>query len=162
MAAALALVTDKGTAVAEAERHLATIREHVGAAVMPHVRLAAEWAEQRAELRQATKDHPAYTDRGIEEIERIARERGISDLREAAPLLDVFHPTPTPMQSSAGLVSTPDGPMMPGTAALPQSSSDDPELAALILGKGEDAGALGSLIAKALSDTRAQSRGNRR
>lgn len=111
-------------------------------------RKARKFASRWESDKQALRDE-GWMDDAIAGVEKFAEEQGIPDLEAAALKYAKRHPVPAPVQPG-GITNF--------NLFEPQAESDD-SMKKLMDGRGDDSGALNSMINKALADVRG---GNRR
>lgn len=107
----------------------------------------AQWERAKANLREK---YPDLNDKGIEEIENLAKTRGIPDLEAAGALFRELHPPATPAQPSG-----PSGFNLFDTPAQDDLKDDMKKLM-------ESGGDNEQTLNKMIRDTLDQVRGNRR
>lgn len=102
---------------------------------------ARGWEKQRSKLRA-----DGWRDEGIENIEKLAQERGIPDLEVAAAYFEKLHPPAEPVQ--------PNGSGSWGFFG--DQPEDDTFIKAMLASRGDDEAALDREIAATLKDFRSQ------
>lgn len=102
-----------------------------------------QWDQQKDRLRAA-----GWMDDGIEKVEALAKDRGIADLEIAAAYFEKLNPPAEPV--------VPDGFGSFDIFNPPEGEGD--EMKRLIESRGEDNGALSSLVNKALGEGRGSRR----
>lgn len=107
---------------------------------------SAGWERAKGKLRQS-----GYTDAGIDEIEKLAQERGIANLEDAAAVFDKLHPPQEPASPTGfGTWNF----FEPGEDGKPQ----DNYIKALFDSRGEDENAVLRESHKVLQELRGQPR----
>lgn len=102
-------------------------------------RMQSQW-----EAGRATANRAGYTKEGLEALENFMVEKGIADHEVAMPAFERINPPSAPISASKS-----------GFDLLQQSVSDaTEEMKKLIESRGQDRGAVNSLVAKTLSEVR--------
>ena len=113
-------------------------KEAADEAAQRTAKFSASWESQKNGLRAE-----GWMDEGIAEVEKLAQERGIVDLEAAALLHQKLHPPAEPV--------TPNGFSMD---FFQMPAEDDAAMKKLMESRGDDEGALRSMINVALNDVR--------
>ena len=102
-----------------------------------------KWQSDLARIRDAK----GYTAEGVAAVEKLAEERGITDLDAASALFDQLHPPAAPLDN-AGIGGFNAFNMFEPT------QTDDADFKKLLESKGDDGAALNAMIGSALKESR--------
>jgi len=105
----------------------------------------ASWESAKSRLRDK---YPDLNDKGIEEIENLAKTRGIPDLEAAGALFRELHPPATPEH--------PSGPSGFNLFDAPQQDNIRDDMKKLMESGGENQQVLDKMIRETLADVRGQ------